>query len=230
MKYFAYAVLFFVLAGCAALPHEPLVQNELSILGKWEHSEVGGEYVSLNRDYEWYIDQKYTGYSAETNCGPTCAIMAAKWSDKDFSKSVEDARFTFRENGGWWYIRNIYNFLTYNDIPCFVDNLISPKNIEKHLNNGNILIVNINTKYIPYNRDAEQRTGKYYNLNTGHFIIIKGYRAVDENIFFEVYDPNTWDMFYADGTPKGKDRYYLFSSVLYSMSKWEKKYIVVSQK
>lgn len=35
----------------------------------------------------------------------------------------------------------------------------------------------------------EQRWGKYYEWNSGHCIIIKGYKVVDKKLYFQVYDP-----------------------------------------
>jgi len=189
------------------------------------------ESVSLNRNYDWYNNQKNTGYASENNCGPACAAMAAKWSDKSFNKSVVDVRNTYPNNGNWWNMKNIHDFLINNNIPCvrFQDK-ISEAIIKKHLNNGSIVIVNINTKDITYNKNAEQRTGRYYNLEIRHFVIIKGYRVVDNKTEFEVYDPNTWDMYYSDGSPKGKDRYYRSNEVIYSILNLNSHYIVVSPK
>ena len=47
---------------------------------------------------------------------------------------------------------------------------------------------------------------------------------------FEVYDPNTWDMYYSDGTQKGRDRYYWSNEVIYSIFNLDSHYIVVSPK
>jgi hypothetical protein len=157
--------------------------------------------------------------------------MAAKWSDKSFNKSVENARDTYPNNGNWWTASSTHDFLINNDIPCIrFQDKISEAAIKKHLNNGNIIIVLIDTKDITYNNNAEQRTDRYYNINERHFIIIKGYRAEENKTYFEVYDPNTWDMYYSDGTQKGKNRYYWSNEVIYSILNLESHYIVISPK
>ena len=164
------------------------------------------------------------------NCAPTCAVMAAKWVYKDFSKSVEDARNTYPNNGGGWPISCIYNFLISNKVYCFIGYMptITEDVVKDNLYNGNILIVSINPKDISYNMNPEQRTGKFYDPNNdpnlSHVIIVKGYRVVDGKRYFEVYDPGSMGSFYADGTPKGKDRYYLSDEIIYSVNS----YIVVS--
>ena len=55
----------------------------------------------------------------------------------------------------------------------------------------------------------EERAGKYFDVDFQHFVIIKGYKVVDDKLYFEIYDPNSWDTRYIDGTPVGMDRYYL---------------------
>jgi hypothetical protein len=222
VKYSILVLFLLILAGCGPAP-EP---TALEILGLGREES---EYVSLNRDYDWYIDQYELQLGYLYNDGPACAIMVAKWVDADFSLSLTDAREQYRSNSlgyiGRWRFDDIYSFLHANDIPCQFDNDISLSTIKEHLDNGNILIVYISTWSISLNNNEVQRTGKYYTSFTGrtfnptaimagsrHFIILKGYRVVDGKTYFEVYDPfGAWR--YADGTPKGQDRYYLASEV-----------------
>jgi hypothetical protein len=97
---------------------------------------------------------------------------------------------------------------------------ITENKIIEQLNNGKIIIVNVNMKDFTYNSNEEQRIDRFYSYNSGHFLIIKGYKNVDGNIFFEVYDPNNWHLTYQDGTSKGKDRYYRSSEMIYSINHW----------
>ncbi|MDR0914486.1 MAG: C39 family peptidase [Oscillospiraceae bacterium] len=202
----------------------------ISRLEQWGLGKTETEHISQNRSYEWYIDQWNTGYASGNNCGPSCAVMAAKWFDEDFQKTVEDARDTFPNDGGWWYINNIYDFLTDNDIPCALKSNISLSSIKSEIKDGNILIFNINTEDIPYNYEEEQHTGKPYIGDFGHFIIVKGYRVVDDTTFFEVYDPYGFDAKYSDGTLKCKDRYYLADEVINSASGWCPEYLAILPK
>jgi len=187
------------------------------------------EHFSLNRNYNWYFDQKNTGSAESKNCGPTCAVMAAKWSNQNFNMSVVNARNSNPMNGQNWTMAAIQNFLDSHKIPCtrFSDQ-ISEATIRRHLNNKSIIIVIVNMKDIPLNNNSEQRTGKYYNLNENHVIIIKGFCKMDNKFYFEVYDPNTWEMYYSDGAPKGRDRYYLTNQVVASILNGKTHYIVVS--
>ena len=44
---------------------------------------------SNNVNYEWYMCQIFSGTYSVINCGPTCATMAIKWANPDFSKTLE---------------------------------------------------------------------------------------------------------------------------------------------
>lgn len=188
--------------------------------------------VSLNTDYNWYIDQMHTGYNSSSNCGPTCTIMAAKWSDKNFPKTVIDARNSAKNTDvdGWWYIHNIHSFLVNNNIPSYRDKALTIDQAISILDQGHIMIVNIYTGYITYNRNGQERTGRFYYEENGHFIILKGYCIVDNIVYFEVYDPNNFDRYYNDGTQKGKDRYYLATQVISAMNNWWNEYLIISPK
>jgi len=238
MKTFRILVLFTVfiltLAGCE--------KAELTDLEKLGLGRIESVYVSLNRDYDWYINQNETGLASRVNCAPTAAVMAAKWSDANFNKSVRDARDTYLYDSygvfASWSMANIYNFLSDNSIPCRSDYDVSLQNMTGYLDNGNILIVGINMFGITFNKNEEQRTGKYYLSFTGgrvyidgsnHVIVVKGYRVVDGKTYFEVYDPNGRPR-YEDGTPKGKDRFYLASEVIDSAEALVGTYLVISAK
>jgi hypothetical protein len=226
IKYSLLLLSLQILAGCGPAP-------EPTVLEGWGLGREESRYVSLNRDYDWYVDQYEERLGHQYNDGPACAVMAAKWADADFPQSLTHARETYMNNKlgyiGRWKFGDIYNYLSANDIPCQFDYCISLPYLVEHLDNGNILIVYITTWSIILNKKEEQRTGKYYSSFSGrrvnitaarassrHFIILKGYRIVDGKTYFEVYDPfGAWR--YDDGTHKGQDRYYLADEVINGM-------------
>jgi hypothetical protein len=57
------------------------------------------------------------------------------------------------------------------------------------------------------------RVDRYYDEGFDHYIILKGYKQVDGELFFEVYDP--WDPggTYPGGTPDGENRYYRYEDI-----------------
>ena len=188
-------------------------------LGKNSKSEH-----SNNVDYEWYIDQTVTGDMSQANCGPSCATMAMKWSDQSFNKTTEDARkaYSFIISGltGWFqntmlfYLRD--NYAEHKKVYFWDSN-----NLKSKIDDGNIAILALNMKFIrsgnlnnPEWRIDGINTG---NWNSGHFIIVKGYKIVDETLWLEVYDPYSNGLRYNDGTLKGRDRYYRGEDIMQAM-------------
>lgn len=194
--------------------------------------------LSHDKTYEWYIDQKNTGTYSDVNCGPTSTIMASKWSDSSFDKTVEDARMTYHPDGGWWYTNNLFDYLGENGIPRYYIALgetegSTKEAILEELEAGKILILCLDMYYIRYNSSSTEKVDKYYQTNStgwGHFIVLKGYKKVNNVVFFETYDPNSWGSKYADGTYRGKGRYYRASDIYSATNVWWKYAIVVSEK
>jgi hypothetical protein len=188
--------------------------------------------VSLNVNYNWFIDQNYTGTYSFENCGPTCATMALKWVYPNFRKTVEDARNTYWPQGGWWYTNNIVDYLELNNaegtIISFGAN--NSSNLISELDKGHIAILCLDMYYVRQETKGVQWPvdKHYYTANTdwGHFIVVKGYKIVGNHILFEVYDPASSQR-YADGTNRGIDRLYRAEDLTKSSEIWWKYAIVV---
>ncbi|WP_315070870.1 C39 family peptidase [uncultured Clostridium sp.] len=179
----------------------------------WGLGKNQTEYISNDRPYNWYIDQGDTGYASDNNCGPSSVTMALQWRDEDFDKTAADARDTYPKDGGWWYTDDVKNYLRLNGAK-YSENRLSEKLLKNTLSQGNIAILCIDTTYIPYNSNSEQRVGRFYNYKGGHFIVVKGYRVVDGKTYFETYDSNNWGERYNDDQEKGKNRYYLSKDLM----------------
>jgi len=229
--------------------YKVVAEDEKSILN-WEVSSSNNTYtvpwglgrflmqsLSNNRDYEWYLDQANTGTYSNVNCGPTSTTMAAKWSDPSFSNTPEDARAAYRPDGGWWYTSDIGNYLTDHSIPHLYIALAGNASgtqqvISSNLNDDKILILCLDMYYIRDGTANEWRIDKFYTTGSsgwGHFIVVKGYRNVDGEVFFEVYDPNCYGMKYNDETFKGKNRYYRDEDIYDATSIWWNYAIVISE-
>ena len=178
-----------------------------------------------NRDYNWYIDQGNTGQFAYENCGPSSAAMAVNWYYNSINKTAEDARSRYWLSGGWWYTYNIEDYLKENNVPVNQTEIDNEGTLIKELDKGKIIIMCIDTGYIPY--DSNSRKNKFYEYSGGHFIVVKGYAEVDDNIYFEVYDPNNQGKQYGGGQYMGKDRYFDSKSLLKSAENWWKYILVV---
>jgi hypothetical protein len=191
--------------------------------------------ASNDRDYNWYYDQANSGTFAGVNCGPTSTTMAAKWHDPGFSKLPSDARDAYRPEGGWWYTSDINNYLNDNNIPNYFIALSSDAGgteyiIKREIDKGNILILCLDMYYISPEMSANYHAGKFYTTSGtgwGHFFVVKGYKEVDKNIFFEIYDPYCFGMTYQDGALKGIDRYYSAADIYSATSIWWNNAIII---
>src|SRR5581483_5302551 len=231
-------IIFLVLLQILACKKE--AKTTLGINGSiWEAYGLGSNLVagkSLNKSYNYYYDQFDGSQYQYINCGPTVATMAIKWADSAFSKKPVDARNIIPENGDWWYTSDITNYLEQNKIrnatvsftSANADNVIT-----QSIDNNNLVILCLDMYYASYNPVTTQHTNKFYETNAprwGHFLLVKGYKRVDNNLYYEIYDPYTDHETYSDNTPKGKDRYYLNSTITAATDVWWKYAIVVAPK
>jgi hypothetical protein len=187
---------------------------------------------SNNVNYNWYYDQKNTGTYAFVNCGPTSVTMALKWAKPDFNKTPEDARNTYRSNGGWWYTNDIINYLDKYSIKNYTINILQIDSIQNQINSGNIAILCLDMYYIRSQEKDKWHIDKFYLTDKkgwGHFIVIKGYKIVDNEVYYEAYDPNSWGLKYNDGTLKGEDRYYRSEDLDSAVINWWNYAIIVSK-
>jgi hypothetical protein len=188
--------------------------------------------VTNDRPYAWYIDQSTTGTHALINCGPTSVTMALKWVDENFAATAEDARNTYKPDGGWWYTYDIINYLNKYSVLNWTIELADMDVMREEIDNGNIVLLCLDMFHVKYNTVPEYHVDKFYPVNGngwGHFIVVKGYKEVDGQLFFEVYDPYTMGNTYKDLTPKGKDRYYSAYNLDVATEIWWDYAIVVSK-
>lgn len=199
----------------------------LELLSSWGIGNREQEYFHNDKDRDWYIDQADTGIHSDNNCGPSSVTMAAKWYDSTFDKTAEDARNMYRPEGGWWYTSDIINYLNYYNIQNDLSSYQNTQQIAELLNQGCILILCIDTSFIRFNGNSEERTDRFYSYGGGHFLVVKGSRKVDDNLYFEVYDPNNWHAIYNDNTEKGKNRHYRAYDLSQSINNWWNYLIVI---
>ena len=183
--------------------------------------------VSLNRDYDWYIDQETTGEHAYDNCGPVSTVMAMTWYDQTTQLTPEQARAEIRPEGGWWYTDDIEATLTKNQVPNSYQPFESAEDIVRLIDSQRIAILCIDTAHLSYNPADNTRIGKFYDGSFGHFIVAKGYRYIDDELFIEVYDPWSLGQTYADGSLKGQDRLYPADELEEAIRQWWNWLIVV---
>lgn len=183
-------------------------------------AEIPNNSLSNNRDYDWYIDQGKTGRASDNNCGPSSAVMAEKWYNKETTMTAEKAREEHPENWGWWSTVTIAKYLNSRNVPFEEIVYLKPNDIKNELDKGKIIILCIDTTYIDYDNFSKNNTGRFYTYQGGHFLIVKGYRTLKDKLYWEVYDPNNFGLCNADGTPMGKDRLYSAENMDTAIKKW----------
>ena len=188
--------------------------------------------VSNDVEYEWYIDQGNTGTHSDFNCGPASVTMAAKWVYPNFSSTCQDARDTYHPDGGWWYASDITSYLNSSNVNNQTISLTKIEVLKEQLDAGNIVIINPDMYYIRSAKKDKHRVDRFYDANGpkwGHYVIAKGYKIVDGNTFYEIYDPYGFNKTNNDGTPKGINRYYRAEDIDKTTNIWWDYAIVISK-
>lgn len=189
-------------------------------LTAWGMGNTQSSYIHNDRLYEWYIDQGTTGDCAGNNCGPSSVVMSARWADSLFTGTVEEARDLYYNEGGWWYTNNIDDYLTTFGITHHISTFENTGQLTDQIGKGNLILLCIEMKHIRRNMNAEQRVDRFYSYGSGHFLLVKGVRKVDDTTFFEVYDSNNWYQSYTDGSEKGENRHYRAEDLADAIDNW----------
>jgi hypothetical protein len=187
---------------------------------------------SNNVNYNWYYDQINSGIYAYNNCGPASATMAIKWVDEDFNKTPEDARNTYFCDGGWWYTIDIINYLNKYLVNNYTITISDIDAIQEQINSDNIVILCLDMSYIRDQVNDNWHVDKFYHANSkgwGHFIVMKGYKIVDDEVYYEAYDPYSCGLKYSNDTLKGIDRYYRSQDLDSAVTNWWSYAIIVSK-
>lgn len=205
----------------ASISSETDIQNQ-----KFKDYGFTGElidWVSNDRDYEWYEDQYRTGIYCYNNCGASVATMAIKYTDKSFNNTGEDARNTYQTDGSWWSTNTVFQYLADNHVFTYIKPYdYTEEEIEEVINKQRLIILCINTYYIQAVTSSSSVIVRFYYGSIGHFIIIKGYVKTTNNFYLEVYDPYSMGQTYANSILKGKVRYYTLTDINNAVkNRWE---------
>jgi len=239
LKYCLFVCIPFVLLLGSCEKEHPK-EEELPLHQRYGLGKTLTAEHSNNVSYEWYINQNTTGEYENTNCGPTCITMVCKWANPNFTKTVEEARndYLHISNEGWSWIL-MGDYLTDNKID-YEWNILSDENFLKNvIDNGHICILALKMYYIRMGINTSTwRIDRFYDvlMSSAHYIVIKGYKIVDDIIWFEVYDPASGWYIYEDGTWAGRDRYYRGAEIINAVTiyhndaRYEHTYMLVVQK
>ncbi|HZZ74924.1 MAG TPA: C39 family peptidase [Puia sp.] len=209
--------------------------NDYSV--SWGLGHFINGYASDDRSYDWYIDQSTSGNFAGVNCGPASTTMAIKWADSNFTKTALDARMTYEVRGGWWYTSDVDLYLTNNQVAHAVIALSDHADstatiIKQQLMNQHIIILCLDMDLVRSAANISYHTDKFYTTTPGwgHFIVLKGYKITDGELFFEAYDPYSFGLKNGDNTLKGMNRYYRFEDLAAACLPWWNYAFVIAKK
>jgi len=209
------------------------VKNKSGVIKHWIVSATNNDYTakwglgrfikesgSNDRLYNWYFTQAGTGEYWNINCGPACVTMAMKWADSSFNLAPADARAYFPQNTGLWGFGTIGEYLREHDFDHSYVNLGGTAEetfniIKKQIDSGRIGILLITTEKLGgfIGVSGDPYADRYYPENFNHFVVVYGYKKVDDEIFFQVNDPWNVALTHADGSLKGKNRYYRYGDI-----------------
>ncbi len=200
-----------------SLSQTPVFDYEL-----WGFELPMGEMFGYNRNYEWYIDQNNTGEWSNINCGPSCATMALMWADSTFDKTAEDARNAIRPEGEWWYTYDVENYICDNGAYAKYYDYSSKEILKEFIDEGGLAILCMDVSYVTHNDIMVQHVDRYYPAgeDSGHFIVVKGYKYSNGKLYYEAYDPWSIGRKYENGEYKGKDRYYSADDLHEAVEVW----------
>jgi len=166
-----------------------------------------------------------------SNCGPISALMLAKYINSDFSAGnlssaiVKARKITMKDKTRgvdyrWWNMRDIKKYLQYMSVRY--DEVVMRNNLplerRKHeiisrLNQGNVVLINVNMNDLPYNAEVGKPYTTFPLLGKawGHFLVIVGYKEVNGKMAFEIHDSYSKNgknrMFYANNIVKSINSY-----------------------
>jgi len=179
------------------------------MLNNWGLGKVETEYVSNNRDYTWYLGDKNKEPYLTENYAIIAATMAAKWYDEDINLDVRDLREEYKPEGGRLNTSEVFNILQDYKVDSDIIKGVNAEIFQQYLKDGAIILVNLNMEKVEHNRMLEERVGSFYKGYANEMMLIKGYRVVDDKLFFEIYDPNIGHhQKFKNHSYKAVDRYY----------------------
>lgn len=139
-----------------------------------DKNHVETKLVLNDRDYDWFLSQKNTGFSSSVNCMPTIAAMATRWYDQNSTVTVLDMRNTDSTAEGWT-VNELRHALDVYHVP-YTSDLASINKFVSLLDEGKIILA--------------QYSDRPYTM-TGHCYVIYGYKKWNNSVTFIINDSDS---------------------------------------
>lgn len=161
-----------------------------------QDSRISNVYVSNKSLHNFYLTQHDTGAFSFINCMPASVASVVKWINPESKWTVEQIRNKLSPRGGNIYTDQVSGF--FNDVgvrysikPLYKNDLKRSYNVVLNaLNAGSIIMTCSDMGEISYSYDKSQSNlGKSYLADFKHSFLITGYILLEDEVFFEVFDP-----------------------------------------
>ena len=190
------------------------------LIGRGQQAQAQSFGVTIKAPY---FAQGGTGSESGVNCGPATVAMAVNYSGAS-APSVGNVRATLGLTGPtdidqWAWLLDVYAVPWY---PVW-----SQEQIANSLRKGHPIVVGTwmgsfsraGDFEVAFAENADWQ-GRYDAFSEGHGFLLTG--ISDDGLSYLVHDPNVFPGdatgYYADGTPKGKNRRYSVAETLYTLS------------
>lgn len=91
--------------------------------------------------------------------------------------------------------------------------------MKNEIDEGRIFITYVETSELFYNPTPDSTWGRFYEETGRNNIIVKGYKYINNRLYFETYDPLSGGRKHKNGEPLGKDRLYDAEEFMRAMEK-----------
>jgi len=178
-----------------------------------------------------YISKSWGDLS---NCGPIAALMVSKFTQGKMPKNnlrsnIRKVRQSVQrdiESNRWWRMSDIKSYFSLKNIKYTSEradrnDLYDTSNITDHLDNNDVVIVNVNMNNLSMGR----KIGKPYFTfpipgGWGHYLVIVGYKYIDDKLVYEVHDSYS---------KKGKNRAYYAKDIVSAIKRYNPEVVVAHQ-
>ncbi|EHL0041996.1 hypothetical protein G8B08_06605 [Enterococcus faecalis] len=167
---------------------------------------------SNNKDYNWYFDHQDTGGQLLVNA----AVMAEHWYHPGSTKTVGEAE---KSQPVKWDSSALAFYMFRNKVPFHYYREPTLEFMKNEIDEGRIFITYVETSELFYNPTPDSTWGRFYEETGRNNIIVKGYKYINNRLYFETYDPLSGGRKHKNGEPLGKDRLYDAEEFMRAMEK-----------
>ena len=180
---------------------------------------------------DMYISKDWGDIS---NCGPIAALMVSKFvqektPETSLRSNIRKVRQSVQkdiESTRWWKMSDIKSYFSLRKIKYTSERIVkedkfASSNITDHIDKNDVVVINVNMNDLSMGR----KIGKPYFTfpipgGWGHYLVIVGYKYIDDQLVFEVHD---------SFTKKGKNRAFYAKNIMSAIKGYNPEIVVAHQ-